>query len=83
MKRLLIGLLAVASLTGCTTIMVKPGASTYEFEQDKRACEYEALKYGHVEMWGSGVGAGIEEGMRKNEITRSCLEQKGWTAKRQ
>lgn len=76
---------AVGALAGCTTIMVKPGSSQYDFAADKSTCEYEALKYGHVDIRsgggiGAGFSAGIEEGLRRNEITKACLEQKGWRA---
>jgi hypothetical protein len=73
-------LATAALLSACTTTLTKPGASNQDFQRDLAACEYEAEKYGHTDMWGStGAMAGFEEGMRKNKLTRMCMAQKGWT----
>lgn len=81
MKRLIVLASAVAILSGCATTMYPPsGMSQYEAQRAWMECEYEAEKYGHVDMWGTGVGAGLEEGLRKNKIKKQCLMLKGFTA---
>ena len=49
-----------------------------EFSRDNQKCLYEAEKYGHVAMYGTGVGAGLEEGMRKKKIYKMCMESIGY-----
>lgn len=89
----LAGIAFALLLSGCSTHFVKPGASSTDFEQDKRECEYEALKYGYVQStyhggggYGSAIGAGIGEGiaqaMRNREIMMKCLQIKGWSVAR-
>ena len=79
MKKLML-LVCVVIVTGCQTKLVKPGVSQWQAQRDLAECQYEAEKYGHVNMWGSGVGAGLAEGLRKNKITRQCMELKGYSA---
>lgn len=61
---------------------VKPGATAADFDQDKMACEYEAAKAtasgGNFGMQTS-IGAGIAEGMKRQELGIMCLRSKGYT----
>jgi hypothetical protein len=76
---------ASIALAACTQTAgprwVKAGATAQDFEQDKRFCEYEAAKAtasgGNFGMQ-SAVGAGIAEGLKRQEIGQMCLRSKGW-----
>ncbi|WLA02774.1 hypothetical protein [Xanthomonas translucens] len=75
----------VVLLSGCAANLVftKPGATATDFQQDKSACEYEAMKYaGGYDPSLGAVGQGIDMAMRRNELTRACLQQKGWQSGR-
>lgn len=65
---------------------VKPGATSLDFDQDKTACEYEAAKAtasgGNFGMQ-SAIGAGIAEGMKRNELGTICMRTKGWSQQMQ
>ena len=65
-------------LTGCQARWAHPTKSTAAFQRDSSHCKYESEKYGHVAMWDSGIGAGIEEGLRKNKLYCMCMQQRGW-----
>jgi len=82
--RVLLALLLSATLllSACQTKMAAPFyKSKIQRNRDWQECEYETEKYGHVDTWGdTGVGAGLEEGLRKNKLMRQCLELKGWVA---
>lgn len=79
MKKVIL-LMCVVFATGCQTKLVKPGVSQWEADRDLMECQYEAEKYGHVDMWGTGVGAGLEEALRKNKLTMQCMALKGYSA---
>ena len=82
MKKLCIVILSVLMFTSCANaVYYHPHKNTHDFGQDLAECQYEAEKYGHVAMWGSGFGAGLEEGLRKSKLTKMCMQLKGWTTK--
>ncbi len=83
MKKLIVAAVAITLLSGCATTMYPPpGMSQSAVNRAWMECEFEADKYGHVDMWGTGVGAGLEEGLRKNKLKKQCLMLKGFTASR-
>ena len=77
------------ALVACApTIWIKSGASSYQFEQDKLRCEYEAElgtpDSGYVptsmgNAIGSGIGEGVGQSFRKIRLQHMCLAAKGWT----
>lgn len=78
--RILNGLVVLLLLSSCgaNKVWVRDNTSQYQAQQDLNACNYDAVKYGHVDMWGSGIGAGIEQGIRENRIVTSCMASKGY-----
>ena len=81
MRKTILALVAAtlcAVLVGCGGKWTKPGATQADFDRDWAACDYEAAKYGYGPMWGTGVGAGIEDGLRQNELRTKCMRAKGW-----
>ncbi len=71
-------------ITGCAkTMWVNPNVSNDQAQKDFAECQYDTVKHGHVDMWGTGVGAGIEEGLRKNEIMTTCMSSKGYSQQSQ
>ncbi|MFZ0930455.1 MAG: PDZ domain-containing protein [Syntrophobacteraceae bacterium] len=79
---LMIGL----GMCGCaTTNMVwdRPGEhyTQADFERDRAQCRYEVemnLQPTPYNSTGGAVGAGIIDGVRTAELTRLCMEAKGW-----
>ena len=69
-----------AALGGCSRrVWYRPGAGPEDFASDRAACKYEALKFGFVPIGpAGGFAAGIEQGLRQNEIFNGCMEGKGW-----
>lgn len=49
------------------------------FEQDKRECHYDSIKHGQATgYYSSGVGAGIADGLRQNEVFNACMQARGY-----
>ena len=72
-------ILIALCLTGCAQgIWVKQTATSQQAQRDFAECEYDAKKFSYVPMYGSGIGAGIEEGMRYNELMNQCMIVKGY-----
>ncbi|PPU28678.1 hypothetical protein [Xanthomonas arboricola] len=85
MKKLVLAALAASVVSACAQNIVfnKAGATDSDFQTDKSACEYEAMKYaGGYDPSLGAVGQGIDMAMRRNELTKACLQQKGWTPER-
>jgi hypothetical protein len=82
MKKILTNLLVVYilfNITGCANkVWVNPNVTSDKANQDMADCKYDSVKYGHVNMWGTGVGAGIEQGLREVEIISTCMSTKGY-----
>ena len=78
--------IAAVTLAGCQNKIVwdKSGATAVDFDKAKLECEYEAAKAtasgGNFGM-SSAVGAGIAEGMKRQELGTMCLRSKGWTSR--
>lgn len=72
---------AMFALCGCAhTVMVKPGATDADFQSDKSACEYEAMKYaGDGDPALSAIGQGFDIAMKRANLTKACMRQKGWS----
>ena len=80
MERLMALILSMA-LVGCATnkAYYNPKKTHDEAQKDWNDCRYDAKKYGFVPMWGStGVGPGVEQAMRENELFKMCMEGKGY-----
>ncbi|WP_313242095.1 hypothetical protein [Stenotrophomonas sp.] len=80
--KLAIAGLSLMLLAGCAqnVYFTKPGGTDADFQTDKSACDYEAMKYaGGYDPSLGAVGQGIDMAMRRNELTRACLSQKGWS----
>lgn len=73
-------LFMILGLSGCAKQMLhKPFATQANFEADKSACEYEAIKHaGGFDNSYSALGSSVDMALRRNEITLACLKQKGW-----
>lgn len=73
-------LLFVIGLSGCAKqVLHKPFATQADFEADKSACEYEAIKHaGGFDNSYSALGSSVDMALRRNEITLACLKQRGW-----
>lgn len=81
LSRMTVGLMLAVGLAGCAKqVLYKPGANAFDFETDKSACEYEALKYagGYDNSYASAVGSAMDMAIRRNELTMACMRQKGW-----
>ncbi|RZS80622.1 hypothetical protein EV675_3234 [Pigmentiphaga kullae] len=81
MKRLVVGLALLVAVGGCAkTVLVKPGANQSDFDSDRAACEYDAVKYSGVydSTMRTAVGQGVAEAMRRNEVLLACMKSKGW-----
>jgi hypothetical protein len=82
MKNILTKLLVACVLVntiGCAKkVWVNPNVTSDKANQDMADCKYDSVKYGHVNMWGTGVGAGIEQGLREVEIISTCMSTKGY-----
>ncbi len=79
--RMTVGVVLTIGLAGCAKqVLYKPGANVWDFEADKSACEYEALKYagGYDNSYASAFGSSLDMALRRNEITMACMRQKGW-----
>lgn len=77
-----VALSVLAILAGCASpAWNKPGATQAMFDADKSACEYEALKYagGFDNSYRSAFGSSLDMAMRRNEIAKACMGQKGWS----
>ncbi len=81
LSRITVGIVLAIGLAGCAKqVLYKPGANASDFEADKSACEYEALKYagGYDNSYASAFGSSLDMALRRNEITSACMRQKGW-----
>ena len=81
LSRMTAGVMLAIGLAGCAKqVLYKPGANAFDFEADKSACEYEALKYagGYDNSYTSAVGSAMDMAIRRNDITMACMRQKGW-----
>jgi hypothetical protein len=56
-----------------------PVVSNQHAQRDVRECKYDATKYGYVQNYGTGVGAGIEQALRENEIMKDCMTARGYS----
>jgi len=85
MRKPLISMLLIASavsvLAGCASGQwAKEGATASDFNADRSACEYEAMKYagGYDNSYQTAFASGLDMALRRNEITKACLQQKGY-----
>lgn len=88
MRKILVAVLIIIASTGCASQMVwyQEGKSFTEAENDFHDCKYDAVKYGYVPIQynaysapgASGLAAGLEEGLRQNEIMKECMKSKGY-----
>ena len=78
--RLVFVFLLLLFFVGCAhrAVWYSQNKNTYETQQDYRECNYDKTKYGYVPMRGSGVGTGIEQGMRDIDIMKGCMQSKGY-----
>ncbi|NJC36414.1 hypothetical protein GGR60_000904 [Xanthomonas arboricola] len=84
MRMFWIAALVTIGLCGCAQngYFTKPGGTDADFQSDKTACEYEALKYaGSSDPSLGAFGQALEAATRKNQLIKACLQQKGWSAK--
>ncbi len=90
-KIILLAMVLGLLMSGCGGQMVwlKDGATQQQFEQDQRECVYEAEKYGFVPITGNsktpgadGISAGLQEGLRKRQLFRQCMEVRGYYLQR-
>lgn len=70
MKNVLLTLI-VLTLTACSTLYVKPGASKTDFLHDRNDC---IVKAGQAGYYGGNLGDNI----RRNGFIGECLEGQGW-----
>ena len=62
-----LGFMLAIGLAGCAKqVLYKPGANAWDFEADKSACEYEALKYagGYDNSYASAFGSSLDMALR-------------------
>ena len=79
--RIAAALVALSLLTACApTVMQKPGATSMDFERDHASCQYEAEKYSAPAS--ADFGVMLHAATRKTQLTRMCLQQRGWVASR-
>lgn len=72
-------ILSFVFISGCAQkVWVNPSVTQEKAQRDLAECQYDAEKYGYVQTWGTGVGAGIEEAIRKNELMSKCMTLKGY-----
>lgn len=86
MKTKFLWIIIFLTVTGCAgrKVWVNPESDSRQSQRDSSECKYDSIKHGHVAMWGeTGVGAGLEEAMRKDEIFTACMESKGYKLVRQ
>lgn len=78
-KTILIAACAL-SLAGCAQpVWYRDNTTSAEFNADKSACEYEAMKYaGGYDSSLGAVGQGVDLGMRRAELGKACMFQKGY-----
>lgn len=78
-------MLVVLMLAGCgpNRIWVKDGTDVQQTEKDIAECQYEAEKYGYVDLYngGSAISVGYERAMRKNDLVASCLRSRNYHLK--
>jgi hypothetical protein len=75
--------LVVAGLlmVGCASnkAYYNPKKTHDEAQRDWNDCRYDATKFGYVPMWGAtGVGPGVEQAIRENDIMKQCMDSKGY-----
>ena len=78
---LVLPIVAALALTACAApTWRKPFANEADFARDKADCEYESVKYsgGYDSSMRSASGQGIGMGLRRLEIMRACMRNKGW-----
>lgn len=79
MKNLVLAVLFILAISGCAQkVWVNPTKTSNEARRDLMECQQEVNRYGFVPNYGMGIAAGIEEGMRKNEIMTGCMQMKGY-----
>jgi len=80
LKKLVVAAALVVGLLGCATNMAyyNPNKTNDEAQRDWNECRYDSKKYGYVQMWGTGVGPGVEQAMRESELFKMCMETKGY-----
>jgi hypothetical protein len=80
MKKLIIMAGCIVMLSGCAMnrVWVSPNVTYAQAQQDYSDCSYDAEKYSFVQPWGSGVGAGYVQGMRKLELMNACMTNRGY-----
>ncbi len=66
MKRILLIILFIVAMTGCTHYYTQPGKSNSDFNRDKQYCQAIAEQ------------EAARKGTRVCDETENCLERKGW-----
>lgn len=64
-------------------VWYQEGRTYEEAQKDFQECKYDAVKYGYVPIqynaYPSAPGAaGLEQGLRQNEIMTECMKSKGY-----
>lgn len=76
----LLAIVVAATLIGCAQnkAYFNPTKTNYQATNDWNECRYDSKKFGYVQMWGTGVGPGIEQVLRERGIFMACMEGKGY-----
>lgn len=59
-------------------VWYSPNKTIQETARDYQECDYEKEKYGFVPIHGSGVAAGIQQGMRHVDLMKRCMQIRGY-----
>jgi len=85
MKKKLVTIAAIA-LIGCSScastnmVWMREGTTQYEFDQDMKECEYDAMKYvtPNYSYASSSLVMSLDMHLRKRDMMIKCLEVKGY-----
>ena len=80
MRKVTLLITAALAVSGCAQpAWYRDSTTQAEFNADKSACEYEAMKYaGGYDASLGAVGQGVDLGMRRAELGKACMFQKGY-----
>lgn len=80
MRKLILFAALGLSVSGCAqAVWYRDNTTSAEFNADKSACEYEAMKYaGGYDPSLGAVGQGVDMGLRRAELGKACMVQKGY-----